>query len=277
MRISRISTEFQIARSTYYSSHSKQLVNDLNSFKVINKYYEKTKGKEGIRQLVMTIEQKEGLVFNKKRVARIKRIYDLPTQIRKKSTYKKFAKKKQEHETFPNLLERNFKNLEVDQVYCTDITELKYNGKKAYLAAVKDLGSKGIVSFEVSSSIDISLTNSAIDEALRKARPQNQESIMVHSDQGFHFTHHSFRKRVFEGGGFQSMSRKGNCLDNASMESFFGLIKDHLDLNQCSNIKDVKKEVQKKMNYYNYERPQADLKKMPPMIYRKHMLSRGFY
>ena len=94
---------------------------------------------------------------------------------------------------------------------------------------------------------------------------------MIHSDQGFHFTHLSYRKKLEDNGITQSMSRRGNCLDNAPIESFFGTLKDHLNLKKCKSLADVKKEVTKVINYYNYKRPQIGLKKMPPKEYRRHL------
>lgn len=243
---------------------------DLLSLKVIMKHFERGKLKSGIRQIAMEIERKEGVVFNHKKIARIKKKFGLKTQIRKINKYRYFAKKKQEHESCPNILERNFKNLKPDQVYSTDITTIKYRGRKAYVAAVKDLGTKEIVGLSVSNRIDLELSNSAILNALGKLSPQKRKKLVVHSDQGFHFTHVSFRNILDSNGVLQSMSRKGNCLDNAPIESFFGLIKDHLELKSCKTIVDVENEVTKKINYYNNDRPQASLKKKPPTEYRRH-------
>lgn len=243
---------------------------DLEDLALVKKYFERSKSRDGIRQLAMVIEREEGLIFNKKKIARLKREYGLPTQIRLKNKYRKFAKNKQEHETCPNLLERNFKGLKADQVYVTDITTLKYQGKKAYFAAVKDLETKDIVGACISNRIDTELTNNAMKEALKDLTVDQKKGLVVHSDQGFHFTHYSFRKLLEEEGITQSMSRKGNCLDNAPMESFFGLIKDHLELKSCKTIEDVEKEVTRKVDYYNRKRPQVGLKKMPPMEYRRH-------
>lgn len=243
---------------------------DLEDIALIKKYFDESKSKDGIRQLSMVIERKEGLVFNKKKIARLKREYGLLTQIRRKNKYRQFAKKKQEHETYPNLLERNFKGLRADQVYVTDITTLKYQGKKAYFAAVKDLETKDIVGSCVSNRIDTDLTNKAMKEALKGLSVDQKKALIVHSDQGFHFTHFSFRNLLEAQGVTQSMSRKGNCLDNAPMESFFGLIKDHLELKNCKTIEDVEKEVTRKVDYYNRMRPQVGLKKMPPSEYRRH-------
>lgn len=243
---------------------------DIEDLEVIKKHSEHRNFRDGIRQLAMIIERKEGLIINHKKIARIKRRYGLVTRIRVKNKYRHFAKKKLEHESCPNILERNFKSLKADQVYSTDITTLKFKGKRAYLAAVKDLETREIVGMSVSNRIDIKLTNRAMEKALQRLSHQKKKGLIVHSDQGFHFTHFSFRSLLSDNGVLQSMSRKGNCLDNAPIESFFGTIKDHLDLKKCTSIEEVEKEVTEAIDYYNNERPQLALKKMPPTEYRRH-------
>lgn len=245
---------------------------DAKDLVIIKKYFDESKSKLGIRQLSMIIKRKEGIVFNCKKIARLKKKYELATKIRVKNKYRQFAKKTIEHSTCANILERNFKNLKADQVYSTDITTLKYCGKKAYFAAVKDLETREIVGMSVSSRIDINLTNNAMEKALRRLTVEKRKKLIVHSDQGFHFTHFSFRALLERHGVLQSMSRKGNCLDNAPIESFFGHFKDHLDLRGCKTINDVKKTVTKLVDNYNNERPQLGLKKMPPSLYRRHLL-----
>lgn len=233
--------------------------------------FRKHKEKVGIRQLKMLIERDSGLIVNKKKIHRIMKKYGLKTKIRRKNKYRLFAKKKQEHETFPNILARNFNQEKADTVYSTDITQINYGHKKAYVAAVKDLCTKEIVGKSVSSRIDIKLTNSAIDKALKRLESDQRKNLMIHSDQGFHFTHFSYRNKLKENGITQSMSRKGNCIDNAPIESFFGHLKDLLELKDCKNIEDIEKEVTKKINYYNHRRPQLGLKKMPPSEYRRQL------
>jgi len=259
-----------LSKTAYYNPPSRMKERDVEDLALVKKYFERSKSRDGVRQLAMVIAREEGVIFNKKKIARLKREYGLITQIRLKNKYRKFAKNKQEHETCPNLLERNFKGLEADQVYVTDITTLKYQGKKAYFAAVKDLETKDIIGSCISSRIDTELTNKAMREALKGLTVDQKKGLIVHSDQGFHFTHFSFRNLLEEEGVTQSMSRKGNCLDNAPMESFFGLIKDHLELKSCKTIEDVEKEVTRKVDYYNRKRPQIGLKKMPPLEYRRH-------
>lgn len=271
-----ICRELGIGKSSIYRKTISNPTKE-NELSLLSKHFHKHKGKVGIRQLKMILERSEGLIMNHKKIARLKKKYGLITQIRRKNKYRQFAKKKLEHATCANLLDRNFKGLYADQVYVTDITTLNYHGKKAYVAVVKDLGTKEVVGKSVSHRIDISLTNSAMLKALRKLKPEQKEKLMVHSDQGFHFTHFSYRNILLECGVTQSMSRKGNCLDNAPVESFFGLMKDHLDLTGCKTIEEVEKEVTRVINYYNKERPQLGLSKMPPTEYRRHLVEPAFY
>ena len=223
IRIRSLCKKLNLSKTYFYSPPLRMKERDAEDLLIIKKYFDESNQIDGIRQLEMTIPQKEGRVMNHKKIARIKNRYDLVTKIRRSSTYRRFAKKKQEHETCPNFLEQNFKDLKADQVYSTDITTLKYNGKKAYFAAVKDLETREIVGICVSNRIDINLSNTAIKDALKRLSPKKKSELIVHSDQGFHFTHQSFRSLLAEDGVLQSMSRKGNCLDNAPIESFFGL------------------------------------------------------
>lgn len=222
----------------------------------------------------MRIETQYKITMNLKRIARIKNKFGLVTKIRRKNIYRKLSLTKQEHETHPNFLNRHFKRLKADEVYSTDITQLNYGlGKKAYLVVFKDLGTKEIVASNLSIRPDIQLVNTALDIAVNKLSRNKRSKLMIHSDQGLHFTHFIYRRKLKENGIVQSMSRKGNCIDNAPVESFFGYIKDHLELKDCNNFEKLKAMVTKEIDYYNYERPQWGLKKMPPNMYRRHIRS----
>ncbi len=220
----------------------------------------------------MLIENETGIVMNKKKIARIKKKFGLVTKIRRKNKLREFAKQIHEHSSCPNILNREFTRTNADEVYSTDITQLNYGqGSKAYLAIFKDLATKEIVAQSLSKRIDIPLVGSALEKALAKLSKSKRKKLMIHSDQGFHFTHFSFRNKLQVNGITQSMSRRGNCLDNAPAESFFGYLKDHLDLDNCNKFEEVEKQVTEEIDYYNYARPQEGLKKMPPMKYRRHL------
>ena len=259
-----------MSKNAFYRPATKLKIRDESEVGLIRKYFNRANQKIGIRQLAMVIQREEGVVMNHKKIARLKRVYGLSTRIRIKNKYKQFAKKKSEHESCPNILERNFKDLRPDQVYSTDVTILRYAGKRAYLAAVKDVGTREIVGASVSHRIDVELTNTAMKKALDRLSQESRSKLLVHSDQGFNFTHSSFRSLLSANGVLQSMSRKGNCLDNAPIESFFGLFKDHLDLRGCRTLEEVEKKVTRVLHYYNNDRPQVGLKKMPPSEYRRH-------
>lgn len=271
MRLEKILKELKINRSTYYRHLSQDFKDkDFDSYKLIKEVFEKRRERVGIRQIKMILKRSFKVVMNKKKIARIKRKYNLETKIRRRNAYQSFARKQHEHKVFKNELNRNFKVEKPDQVYTTDITQLNYGkGSKGYLAVFKDLCTKEIISQNISTQMGIELTDEALKEAIAKF--EGRKNLMVHSDQGFHFTHMSFRMKLEENNIKQSMSRKGNCLDNAPMESFFGLLKDHLDLKACKNIAEVKELVMKEINYYNNERPQEGLKEMPPAEYRRHL------
>lgn len=213
----------------------------------------------------MEIKREFGLNFNLKKIIRIKKKFSLNTVIRKKSIYRVAFKKGEEHKVAPNLLEQNFKPSKSEIFLSTDITELHYmRGKKAYLSAVKDLRTKEIVSFAVSPRPTIEMVTLELDKYLRGLSVREKKKILIHSDQGFHYTSNQYRYLLEKHQITQSMSRKGNCLDNAPIESFFGHLKDEADYKDCKNFKELKNKIKNYIKYYNYERPQWGLKQKTP-------------
>jgi transposase InsO family protein len=274
--LTKICKKLKVSRSGFYKSQSnlKNVDKDQISYEFIKEIFSEKNEKVGIRQIQMLLNIRYGLVMNKKKIARIKNKFNLVTKIRRKNFYKKFAKKIHEHKTCPNLLNRKFRRLNADEVYSTDITQFNYGeGKKAYLAVFKDLGTKEIVGSELSKRMNISLVDRALDKALSRLSHKKCKQLMIHSDQGFHFTHYKYRGKLDANGITQSMSRKGNCIDNAPVESFFGYLKDHVELKKCDSFEKLKKNVTNEIEYYNNERPMWDLKKMPPSLYRRHLKS----
>lgn len=246
---------------------------DAGDYELIKVIFEERKCRIGIRQIKMLLERRFKITMNHKKIARIKKKYHLETRIRRMNKYRHFAKKKLEHRVCKNKLNRRFDVKKPDKVYSTDITQLNYGkNSKAYLAAFKDLFTKEIVAYNISSRIDTTLTTMALNQVLDKVRHRKRK-LMIHSDQGFHFTHFSFRELLKKNKIKQSMSRKGNCLDNAPIESLFGHLKDHFDLAECKTIEEVKETVTREIDYYNNERPQLGLKIMPPAEFRRHYLS----
>lgn len=213
----------------------------------------------------MEIKRQYGLNFNLKRIIRIKRKFSLSTIIRKRNTYRAAFKTGYEHKSAPNLLEQNFNPPDSKVYLSTDITEFHYEkGQKAYLSAVKDLRTKEIVTFAVSVRPTIDMVTLNLDNYLKSLTPKQKENIFLHSDQGIHYTSYQFRYLLKKHKVTQSMSRKGNCLDNSPIESFFGHLKDEIDYKGCKNFNELRNKIQKYINYYNNERPQWGLKQKTP-------------
>jgi transposase InsO family protein len=230
-------------------------------------FFEKSRKKGGIRTIDMMIRDSEFEPINHKKIQRLKLEYGLITKIRRKNPYKNFPTS--EHSNIPNILQRDFVTLHPDEVYSTDMTYLFYGrGEKAYLSATKDLGTNEIISYRLMKTPTVGQFTEEFRSLLSKLPVQIRESLIIHSDQGYQYTHGAFREVLKEFKVTQSMSRKANCHDNAPIESFFGHFKDLLELNKCETYEEVENEVKEVMSYYNNERPQKALNKKAPAIYR---------
>ena len=201
--------------------------------------------------------------INHKKIARIKREYGIVTKIRRKNPYKNFPTS--ENANVPNVLNRNFIAPLPDQIYSTDMTYLFYGKSgKAYMSATKDLATNEIVSHQLMTKPSLGNFIKEFRELICSLPKEIRKSLIIHSDQGFQYTHEGFRDLLRKHGVTQSMSRRGNCLDNAPIESFFGHFKDLLDLESCHSFEELEREIETKINYYNKERPQKCLNKKPP-------------
>jgi transposase InsO family protein len=203
--------------------------------------------------------------MNHKKIQRIMRKYDLVTKVRKRNPYKAIMKKRLEHRTFPNKLQRAFVQTIPRTVFCTDITYLPFNGMYAYLSVIKDIATGEVVAWNLSSGLEMTLVTETIEQM------EPCENALIHSDQGFHYTNPLFIAIVEELKMNQSMSGKGNCIDNAPIESFFGHMKDELDYKSCTSFEELRLRVGEYMRYYNYERKQWTRNKMSPIEYRNHL------
>lgn len=215
----------------------------------------------------MMIRNSNDKPINHKKISRLKKEYGLVTKIRRKKPYKNLPSS--ENASVPNLLQRDFVTPLPNHIYSTDMTYLFYGtGEKAYLSATKDLSTNEIVSYRVMKTPSISIFVEEFKQLLTDLEPKARSSLIIHSDQGFQYTHESFRNLLKDLGVTQSMSRRANCYDNAPIESFFGHFKDLIDLKKCQSYEDLGKEIKEVIDYYNYERPQKALNKKAPVYYR---------
>lgn len=207
--------------------------------------------------------------MNHKKIQRIMRKYELITRVRRKNPYKAIMKKSLEHRTFPNKLHREFHPTTPFKVFCTDITYIPFQDRFAYLSVIKDIATAEVVAWNASMHMEMALVTGTIENL----RLDSYENIMIHSDQGFHYTNPSYISLVKELKMIQSMSGKGNCIDNAPIESFFGHMKDELDYKLCVTFEELRSKIEEYMRYYNYERKQWTRNKMAPIEYRNHLIS----
>lgn len=247
---------------------------DERDLALIKEHFEKRNGKVGALVLKMRLEHKSGVIMNHKKIRRIMRKYGLVAKIRQANPYRKLAKATQEHHTLPNQLKRQFDQGEPEKVFLTDITYMHYgNGQCAYLSCVKDGATKQILAHYLSSSLEIIIVERTLDRLLQRLHGNIHPEAIIHSDQGFHYTHPKFQTLVKTAGFQQSMSRKSNCWDNASMESFFGHMKDELEYRDSVTFQELRDRINNYIEYYNTDRYQWTLKKMTPDEYRNHLLT----
>ena len=226
--------------------------------------------KKGSRSIKMLLEDKFGICYNRKRIMRIMRKYNIVCPIRRKKYKYKVTK---EHKVCKNYLQREFKQNVPGKVMLTDISYLQYgNAKTAYLSTILDASTNEILSFKVRENMKLDLVISTLTE-LKDNQFVHFDDGMIHSDQGWHYTNPQFRIRAAEMGLQQSMSRRGNCWDNAPQESFFGHLKDEVDIKHCNTFDELHTLISDYIDYYNNDRYQWNLNKMTPIQYRNYLLN----
>ncbi|GIN88938.1 transposase [Heyndrickxia sporothermodurans] len=229
--------------------------------------------KKGARQIKMTLAGQFDVVYNLKRIRRIMKKYSIICPIRKANPYRQMMKATQEHRVVPNLLKRQFKQGIPGKVLLTDITYLHFGkGLRAYLSTIKDGSTGEILAYHVSDRMTLELATETIKKLKKNKNFKKAKDAFIHSDQGVHYTSPTFQKSVKKLGLRQSMSRRGNCWDNAPQESFFGHLKDEASIKACTHLDELRKEIKQYMSYYNHYRYQWNLKKMTPVQYRDHLL-----
>lgn len=214
---------------------------DERDFLLIKEHFDALKGKAGALVIKMRLERINGVVMNHKKIRRLMRKFHLVVKIRQVNPYRKMAKATQEHQTCPNLLKREFDQGEPEKVLLTDITYMRYgNGQWAYLSCVKDGATKQILAHYLSANLELSLVEETFQRLQERLHGNIHPEAILHSDQGMHYTHPRIRGLIKTSGFKQSMSRKGNCWDNASMETFFGHMKDELDCQNCQSFEELR-------------------------------------
>ena len=260
----------QLPRATFYYQLKRQ--NKPDKYEVakaeIIAIYHENKGRYGYRRITTELN-KRNIHLNHKTVQKLMKELGLICRVR----IKKYRSYKGEvGKIAPNLLNRDFIADRPDQKWVTDVTEFNLFGEKLYLSPILDLYSSDLVSFTISDRPVLSMVTTMLEKAF-DAIPDNT-NLILHSDQGWQYQHRHYQNMLIKKGIRQSMSRKGNCLDNAVMENFFGLLKSELlYLQEFKSMEHFKLELIEYLDYYNNRRIKAKLKGLPPAIHRQQALS----
>lgn len=221
------------------------------------------RGRYGYRRVTLAL-RRQGCSLNHKTVQKLMGELGLKSWVRPKR-YRSYQG--EEGRIAPNRLERDFLANRPHQKWVTDVTEFNVGGEKVYLSPVMDLYNQEIVTYEVARTAHLPLVLRMLDKALEQV--EDVEGLMVHSDQGWHDQMESYRNRLADRGALVSMSRKGNCLDNAVMENFFGILKSECFHGQrFKNTAALVDTLKDYIRYYNHDRIKAKLKGLSPVEYR---------
>ena len=234
---------------------------------IIKIYYE-NKGRYGYRRITTEVHN-HGFSINHKTVQRLMKELGLVCHVR----IKKYRSYKGEvGKIAPNLLNRNFYAEKPNQKWVTDVTEFSLFGQKMYLSPILDLHNGYLVSYTISDRPVLGMITSMLEKAFETI--PDGTGLILHSDQGWQYQHKQYQRMLRRKGIRQSMSRKGNCLDNAVMENFFGLLKSELlYLQEFRSLDHFKQELVDYLDYYNNRRIKAKLKGLPSAIHRQQALS----
>lgn len=267
-----------VSRSGYYAwikaapIREAQELQDRKDFDLILKAYKMrgyTKGAKGIYMAL--VHMNPPVIMNLKKIRRLMDKFNLSCPIRKANPYRRMAKALKTSNVADNLLQREFESYGPHMVLLTDISYLPYNGTFAYLSTILDAFTKQILAYVLSPSLEVDFVLETVKQLIKNHGISLHAETIVHSDQGCHYTSHSFINILYDKKLRQSMSRRGNCWDNAPQESFFGHMKDHIrdKLAAAYEYSEVKAIVDDYMDYYNNERYQWHLAKLSPNEYYK--------
>jgi len=254
-----------MAKSTFYY-HVKRLgISDgYDDIRLrIQSIYDRHKGRYGYRRITAELGN-EGVKINHKTVRKLMNQMGLKAK-RRKQHYHSY--KGEVGRIAPNVLQRDFTASKPNQKWTTDVTQVNIHDRKLYLSPILDMYNGEIISYSISYSSYLKMVVTMLNKAFRKVK--DTDGMIMHSDQGWHYQHMRYQQMLKDHGIIQSMSRKGNCLDNAMMENFFGLMKNELlYLQEWASIAQFKKALRTYIRYYNNDRIKLRLKGKSPVQYR---------
>lgn len=269
-QIGRLCKWFGVSKSGYYAWLNRQEIDkDKADKRLVRKIYKKYNGVYGYRQLQLFLWQDEGIWMNHKKVLRLMQTLGLQSKVRRKRRYTYSADAA--GLVGENLLKQNFEAKKPNEKWVTDLTQYRVGERWLYLSAVKDLFNNEIVAYEIGEHPNKELVQRTFKKAFRKRK--DVTGVVIHSDRGAPYTSHLYHDMLPKVGAQISMSRGGNCYDNASIESFFSHLKtEGLYPYSIRSLDEAQKRIEKYICFYNTKRPQRKLNKLTPVEYRRQFV-----
>lgn len=274
-----------VSRSGYYNyvknlTSDKYLLReekDKEDFELILKAYQFKNRHKGARLIKMILERVFDTIMNLKKIRRLMKKFGLICPIRKANPYRRMSKAMATNNYHDNILNREFYEAKPFEHLLTDITYIYYgpNKHKAYLSTIKDAATREILAYKLSTNLELEFVLDTVNQLKDRFGYLLSDKTLLHSDQGCHYTSIAYQQLLKQIEITQSMSRRGNCWDNAPQESFFGHMKDELHIKECLDYEELQIEIDDYMDYYNNYRYQWDLGKRSPIEYRIYLLEGG--
>ena len=283
LSISKMCEIAGVSRSGYYAwlgaepYRQKREEADKADFELILEAYKHRGYAKGARGIYMRLLHKR-IRMNLKKIRRLMHKYGLKCPYRGPNPYRQMAKALKTNNVFPNVVNRQFFAGGVRKVLLTDITYIFYDKGVCYLSTVLDAFTREVLAYELSTNLQIGFVLKTVENLVAEHGCTLDDTTIVHSDQGCHYTSKAFIKALSDNNFVQSMSRKGNCWDNAPQESFFGHMKDEIkyEIAMLKTYDEVKAKIDDWIDYYNNDRYQWDLVKLSPKEYYRYVTT-GVY
>ena len=277
LSISRMCEIAGVSRSGYYAWEAAAPVRekreeadrkDFASILEAYKFRGYAKGARGIHMRLLHV----GTVMNIKKIRRLMKKFCLKCPFRGPNPSRQMAKAIKTNAVFPNVVNREFVKGGVRRVLLTDITYIFYDGGVCYLSTILDAFTREILAYELSTNLMVVFVLNTVQALVDKHGSTIDDTTIIHSDQGCHYTSKAFIQKLRDNDFVQSMSRKGNCWDNAPQESFFGHMKDEIkyEIALMKTFDEVKAKIDDWIDYYNNDRYQWELSKLSPKEFYRY-------
>ena len=275
--IARVSGSGYYNRVNSKDKRDEQERKDRHDFELILEAFSHRGYDKGVRGIHMRLLHMDPpILMNVKKISRLVHKYNLICPIRQANPYRRMAAALKTNNVADNLVNREFEEHGPRSILLTDITYIPYNGTFAYLSTIIDAFTKQVLSYAISDNLKLDFVLLTVEQLIRNHRISLDEETIIHSDRGVHYTSYKFIEIVKDSNLRQSMSRRANCWNNAPQESFFGHMKDEIDVSNCTDFCEVKDIIDDWIDYYNNERYQWDLAKLSPNEYYSYITT-GIY